>query len=344
MNRIQSVDTLRAVAIIFVIIIHTTPFEIQSSPIGHTLSLATVIAQLARFAVPFFFILSGYFWAQKIKDENEIYGPTKKMVKRILFIFVVWSLVYLLPTNFFDSFNYGIAGPIKRIYWNLRDAFNDPLTTLMQGTRIHLWFLVGLISSVSISALILQLNQKYLLIIVAIAFYVLGLAGMAYRDTPLGFYTSFNLRNGPFFSLIFFVTGYFLQQKKLSSSWFPIGLTIAVFGILLQFIELIILNKYWATTMYQDYVIGTYFFGVGVTLIALSKSGYLDYPRIASIAPLVLGIYTSHYIFIDLLKPLDRYFSNNRIWDVLYIVLVFVLSSTLTQILYKFRITKKFVA
>ena len=66
---------------------------------------------------------------------------------------------------------------------------------------------------------------------------------------PAGLHVTFNFRDGPFFSLIFFVTGYFLHKR--------------------------------------DYVAGTYFFGVGVALIALSDSPWLPSPRLAAIGPYV---------------------------------------------------------
>jgi surface polysaccharide O-acyltransferase-like enzyme len=55
---------------------------------GNTLDLATVINQTARFAVPCFFVISGYFWARKFKGAGDVYAPTVAMAKRIAFLFV----------------------------------------------------------------------------------------------------------------------------------------------------------------------------------------------------------------------------------------------------------------
>jgi surface polysaccharide O-acyltransferase-like enzyme len=331
------------VAIVAVIAIHTTPFELQSSPIGRTLDLATVVNQAARFAVPFFFVLSGYFWANKFKDEREIFEPTARMAKRIAALFLVWSAIYLLPMNIIGSFSFGVIGPIKQIYWNLVNAVNSPLVTLMQGTKVHLWFLVGLLCSLFISALLLRFHFNRLIVVVAVTLYLVGLAGKAYSDTPLGFHANFNFRNGPFFSLIFFVTGYFLQRRQTRDRWFPVGCLLAILGVLLHFTELLILNENWGTTMAQDYVIGTYFFGVGMALVALSNTKWLHSSRVASIGPLVLGIYASHFIFVDLLSPLDLLYSGAATWDVLYVVAVFLLSYTLALIFSRHRLTKRLV-
>lgn len=342
MSRIQSVDVLRVAAIVAVIVIHTIPFA-TSVPIGEQFDLATLVQMPTRFAVPFFFILSGYFWAQKLASQQEIVAPTMAMLKRIAFLFFVWSAIYLLPTNLFEAFQYGPLGPVKQVYWNAVTAVSNPLDTVMQGTKEHLWFLMGLLWSLAISAVLLRYKQTWLLLPLAIALYVIGLTGKAYSDSPLGFQIDFNFRNGPFFSLIFFVTGYLLYRKPSRPAWFPIGLTIAVLGFFLQFAELWTLHQQWGTSLGQDYVIGTYFFGLGIAMMGLSGSRYLDFPSAAAIGPLVLGIYASHCIVIDFLKPLGRHFAGNWIWSAAQVGVVFFLAYALARLMVKSGVTRKMV-
>ncbi|MDB5963417.1 MAG: hypothetical protein JWP59_4711, partial [Massilia sp.] len=128
MGRIKSVDVARVCAIVAVIAIHTVPFENAGSPVGSTLDLATVINQVARFAVPLFFILSGYFWAQKITDARHIDGVSLTMAKRLLLLFGTWSLIYLLPFNLIDFLADGILGPVKQIYWNVASVARAPFS------------------------------------------------------------------------------------------------------------------------------------------------------------------------------------------------------------------------
>jgi surface polysaccharide O-acyltransferase-like enzyme len=342
-NRIQSVDVMRVVAIIAVISIHTVPFADQSHLVGRQWNAATVVNQLARFAVPFFFIVSGYLWAQKFEDERDVYAPTVKMAKRILTLLVAWSLIYLLPTNLVSSFELGRFGLLKQSYWKVVTMVTRPFDTVMQGTQIHLWFLPGLLCGLVITAFLIRHRQQRLLVVLAIALYLVGLAGKAYGDTPLGFHSAFNFRNGPFFSMIFFVTGYFLAQRQAKPVWLPIGILIAVFGILLHFTELFILHSNWGISMSQDYVLGTYFYGLGMAMIALSGSRYLSLERAALIGPLVLGIYASHMVFLDLLSPIAERFAGSAVWSVTYIVAVLVLSYALVRILARFAVTRRFV-
>ena len=340
MGRIKSVDVLRTIAIIFIIAIHTLPFQHPSLPVGQKFDFATLINQFARFAVPFFFVLSGYFWAQKLHDEDCVTSHTIKTVKRIAAISFFWSLIYLLPTNIIQALDNGLLGPIKQFYWNLSSAANKPHLTLVQGTKGHLWFLHSLICSLIISAIFVRLGLERLLFFFAIVLYLIGLAAKAYSNTPLGLHYTFNFRNGPFFSLLFFVTGFFLQRRSTSPSWFPIGCAIAIFGFILHLFELKVLNDVWGVSMNQDYVAGTYFFGLGAALMAFSNTKWLESDFLALIGPRVLGIYTSHYVFVDLFAPFAARFAGHALWDLSYIAIVFFTSYYFSRILANYRLTK----
>ena len=343
-SRIESVDVIRTIAIVAVIAIHTTPLESPNTPIGSALDLATTINQTARFAVPFFFLLSGYFWADKFVEEKHLLLPTVKMLKRISLIFLAWSAIYLLPINIVDAFDYGALGPPKVVYWNLLNALSRPMTTVLEGTKVHLWFLVSLSMAVTISAAFLRFNLRKPLIAVAAALYVVGLAGKAYADTPIGFHADFNFRNGPFFALAFFVTGYMLRRRGAQVTWFTKGLLLFSVGLAMHFAELFALHELWGVSMAQDYVGGTYFMGLGMALVALSGTKRLRYPVIASIGPLVLGIYVSHLVFVDLLRPLDRTLAGVPTWEIFYVVAVFFLSWQMSRALSRHHLARRLVA
>lgn len=343
MSRLQSVDVVRVAAVIAVIAIHTTPFSSASVPVGERLDLATVINQLARFAVPFFFVLSGYFWGHKIATGGAVIASTLPTVKRTALLLLFWSIIYLVPTDWSASLEYGLSGPLKTAYWNLTEALQRPGATLLEGTMYHLWFLPALVCSLVISAVLLHYGQRSLLVLLAVALFLTGLAGGAYRVTPFGIDATFNFRNGPFFSLVFFVSGYLLSQRTAGKSWLPVGIAVACAGALLQLCEVILLNQAYGAPTNQDYVFGTYFFGVGVAMIAISNPSLLRRSWAAAIGQLVLGIYASHVIFVRLLLPLDKKFEGNWLWSIAYVGLVFVLPYMLARFLARFKATKKLV-
>jgi surface polysaccharide O-acyltransferase-like enzyme len=163
------------------------------------------------------------------------------------------------------------------------------------------------------------------LLLLAIVLYVLGLLGGAYVDTPLGIHMGFNTRNGPFFGLIFYVSGYRLSRQQPRATWFFNGLALLLGGYGLQFLELAFLQHQFASTLAQDYVAGTYFVGLGSAMMALSNHAFLRLPGLRAMGPLVLGIYAIHVAFIELLYPV-RYFNASPLWDIGFVLLVFALS------------------
>ena len=69
-ERIRSVDVFRVLAIAAVIALHTAPHA-GPDAVGSRFDARTVWDQLERFAVPLFFMLSGYFWAGRCQDGGQ---------------------------------------------------------------------------------------------------------------------------------------------------------------------------------------------------------------------------------------------------------------------------------
>jgi len=131
MQRIQSVDLMRLIAILGVIIIHTTPFDSSSHDTFYYLKI--ISNQLSKFAVPFFFTISGYFFHIKYIETN-LDSATTSVIKRIFLLFLFWCIFYLIPWN----------GSV--LFQDLITRFQtNPYNTILEGTQIHLWFLVSLI-------------------------------------------------------------------------------------------------------------------------------------------------------------------------------------------------------
>ncbi len=198
LSRIESVDVVRFAAIAGVIAIHTHHY---GNPADAGIA-AIVVDQIARFAVPFFFAISGYFWGLKIRNADSPLPASISMAKRILFLFIAWSAIYLFPLKHAPD----IANPIlmvKSAYWNTVKLAADPVTLIMEGTKVHLWFLVGLLCSIAICSILVKYNRIKTLVALSILLYAVGLLAKAYSLTPLGIHTAFNTRDGPFFGTYF---------------------------------------------------------------------------------------------------------------------------------------------
>jgi surface polysaccharide O-acyltransferase-like enzyme len=341
-KRIESVDIFRILAIISVIIIHTTPFaEIRSSVLYNYISV--MLNQGARFAVPFFFVIAGFFYGLKLKYSYEINGYTLLRIRRLLFLWLAWSLIYALPYQLHSFVSNGILGPVKLAYWHLCGLLSHPINLLFEGTKVHLWFLNALVWSTIISWLFISIKRVRILVIISVGLYVFGMLAKSYAETPLGFHINFNTRNGPFFGTLLFVTGYILSKKTPQPSWFYKGIFIFSIGTIVHFTEIYLLWKYYNHyPMQHDYVLGTFFMGLGTALMALSSHSVLNpFFNLSKIGRLTLGIYCIHFIFVDNLRIFERF--NNPIFDVLFVILVFILSFYFSVVLSRNKYLYKLV-
>lgn len=306
--------------------------------------LEVFLNQLSRFAVPFFFIVSGYFFGVKeLRNNTTTILCTINTVKRLLFIFLAWSLIYLLPYDVGAIYKYGISGPLKVAYWNVIGLTSDPIRLVFHGTKAHLWFLAGLVWAVSFTGSFRYLGLHRSIYIIAVSLYIIGLLGQSYSDSPLGIHFNFDIRNHVFFSTIFFVTGYWLSNYKPRLFWFPLGAITFAFGTAIHFTEIYVLWKLYGTDPYiHSYTIGTYFMGVGITLTALSSHRILNINTLATMGKYVLGIYAVHYVFVDILSPVSQLISN-PLWEIVKVIVILLLSAGTAMLLSKNQYTRKIV-
>ncbi|MDB5799700.1 MAG: hypothetical protein JWL63_639 [Rhodocyclales bacterium] len=301
-----------------------------------------LLDQSARFAVPLFFVISGYFWGIRLDHGTSITAISSQMAKRIFTIFIAWSLIYLLPYNVGTINEFGFSGPIKAAYWSLARLAQEPLVLLTQGTKIHLWFLLSLLWALGICAFFVAKKCYKTLAIFSIALYVVGLLAKAYADTPFGIPTSFNTRNGPFFGTVFFASGFFLSHLKPNETWFAKGIALLIAGGALHFFEIYTLWHLYGTSPYQDYVAGTYLMGIGAAMAALSNKRFFMDEIFHKAGKLTLGVYAAHFLFVEILGPAENLFSS-KLWHVCYIALALALSIATASVLSQFPLTKKIV-
>ena len=124
MNKCKSytgIDLFRLVAAILIITIHTSPLA------SFTATGDFILARiLARVAVPFFFMTSGFFLISRYSRDNK---KRKKFVKKTAYIYVLAILIYI-PVNIYNGY-FNCGSLIPNI---LKDLFFD-------GTIYHLWYL-----------------------------------------------------------------------------------------------------------------------------------------------------------------------------------------------------------
>ncbi len=230
----SGIDIFRLIAAILVIANHTSPLSDLSDMGDYVLS-----SIIARLAVPFFFMTSGFFLIRKMQKDNE---KLVTFIKRSSLIYLV-AIIVNLPLNLYNS--YFSAKPLLPML--LQDL-------VFNGTIYHLWYLpASIIGTVIVWFLVRKLGFKRS-IIASTALYVIGLMGSGYYGLSAKvpfikniydemFVLTSSTKNGIFFAPIFILTGglmYKYREKVLRPS-----ITVLLFGasLILMSLEGLLLQK-----------------------------------------------------------------------------------------------------
>jgi peptidoglycan/LPS O-acetylase OafA/YrhL len=92
---VKAVDALRVLSILGVLLIHTTTKVLEITHYNLLDYQVTLfLNQFARFAVPLFFIISGFVLELNYNFHSSYWSYLKKRVSRILIPYLFWSLIY----------------------------------------------------------------------------------------------------------------------------------------------------------------------------------------------------------------------------------------------------------
>ncbi|MBR3721416.1 MAG: acyltransferase [Selenomonadaceae bacterium] len=180
------VDLMKYLMVVLVIANHTDPFANISS-VG---SFLTVYV-FTRVAVPYFYVISGYFLFRKMQEDNIDFAKIKKYLLRIFKIYAVWYLIYLpwklLPT----------------LQNNLTPVLMTEVADFLRGNFYHLYFLHVLIISILLVALLLYMKIGVnKILVIASLFYVFGLFYSSYNGLFEIIFPSGTTFNETFYSVM----------------------------------------------------------------------------------------------------------------------------------------------
>lgn len=192
---------------------------------------------IPRIAVPFFFIVSGYYYINKLeKEENCIAITLWKTIK----LYVFWSIVYIVRNFIVFVLNSNInSRTIKNfIIDNVSNFF-------INGTEYHLWYFLGIIASIIIVGFAYKLKIQKPLFDLTILLFGLGLLGESYYSIGNQIPIIKEIINLSSFSIIrrvflmglpFFESGYFVivLENKNSKKSSLIKLMFCIIAFLLE--------------------------------------------------------------------------------------------------------------
>lgn len=328
--RNTTIDLFRVIAIFGVIVVHTDPVtrKVFTSAPEHLANL--MITGAGRLAVPFFFVVSGYFFGGKIRGGAPPLPLFARYAKRLLRVWVLWSLIYLLlPLRLGQWLHEGWWPAVVQQF---RHMAAHPLLIVFAGGKGHLWFLMALVMALAITAICERLRARWLFYALAVGLYACGLLTGLYAHTAVGFPIPFDARNGPFMSTLLVACGYWVAgwRGRIDPRIAPALAAIGLLGFEAELHWVPMFSTAWPPII--DYGLFTPVFGVGALLVGLAMPhlGGRWWPRVG--AECVLGIYVCHDLFVEPAWMLHAYF-HSYAWEFAFPVIVFALALGLTMLL-----------
>jgi surface polysaccharide O-acyltransferase-like enzyme len=341
-KRIFSIDTLRVFAIFGVILIHTHTFYWEGTNFtGLAGVLSWVLRRISYLGVPFFFTVSGYFFGKSFLKEKNVTKIYSKYIKRLLIIFIGWSLIYSLP-HFSAKVWQSIQqyGWMRTYFWHIQNYSYRPFLLIMSGTSGHLWFIMALMQSLTFISLFVFFNQQKPLLYFALLLYILAPYVNLYMIPPAGpdGYT-WNPMIGPFISTLPVVAGWWLANQKKYDLFLAILLFLSGFALMLisgKFIT----HFYHINPGHGDFSL--VLIPLSIVMFALLNPSLGEKTIFPILGQFTLGIYCAQMLVINYLDILGRSV-NPYWWDIIIPMLTYLVSLLVTLALQSNPLTRKLV-
>lgn len=192
------IDIFRLVAALLIITIHTSPLLSYNETADFILTRI-----IARVAVPFFFMASGFFLMPGYTFHAE---RLKRFLRKTMVVYMFATLVYI-PVNIYSG------------YFHKENLLPEMIKDIIfDGTFYHLWYLPASMLGAAIAWYFVKKSGYSGALIITGILYIIGLFGDSYYGIAeksafmKGFYqlvfqVSDYTRNGFFFAPVFFVLG-----------------------------------------------------------------------------------------------------------------------------------------
>ncbi|WP_166734367.1 acyltransferase [Serratia fonticola] len=330
----SGMNLLRVIAAFLVVFIHVSPeaFSVMSN---HWFGI-NIAASASRISVPLFFMLSGYFAFSNSSKNKSLSDFLIKKTHRLLVPLIAWSIFYIFYNK--TEINY------KTLF--------ELFTTV--PAHYHLWFFYTLIPMVLLtpflSYIVDNINKNHM------TYFILLWAFLSLTPSFIQALIYFTNLENPVMKvgkaqLFISMLGYYLLGaffKKINTQINNIALfTSFVSSTLITILSTYLLSR---TLGYPSQGFFVYY----SPLIAIASiSIFLLFTKleiknlktsllIKKISALTLGVYLSHPIIIDYLKPIILK-SDTAVSLIFITFLVFLISAVITLFLSKVPLIKNIV-
>lgn len=344
MERNYAIDYLKFFAIYAVILIHAGPFE-EVTLLGlDGYYIDFTIDTLSRFAVPFFFMASGYLFTKKMNSDNKNSVYFSRYISKLTQLFASWFIFYLIYEWFSNVIVTRDLTSVSETLGYIKENIRLEVFIYGAGPGYQLWYLAALIWSIVILYIFIHLNKLNLLLVISFGLNVAGLFGQSYSGLIS---LPFDTRDAVFFGLLYTAMGAYAAQNeyavktKIGSVHHRTWLSLSIIFSILLVIERGV------TVFLFEGKIGDYFLlsiPVAITLFlyALSNPELGKNTRISKIGKDSAGIYVIHVFFIKFIHLVTdlsgySYMEEKIIWHILFSPFVLILSYVSYELLQKLK-------
>lgn len=321
-ERYSTIDFIKYIASVLVIIIHTHPFM----NICSSLEFISVNI-ISRMAVPFFAICTGYFLSSKYKSVNNQCSWLLHW-KKMIIIYFIWTVVYLIRL---------IPNWISSGWFSIYAFIDYAIATLFSGSYYHLWYILSVIYAIPLFIVCLKkLDKKSIICLSIILWGIKALSYGYFQWLPQSIIIIFNflekisgLRDAVLCILPLMLLGNCIKNQKVKSNIFYIVGLIA--SSLIYFAEIFVL-KYLGqehfSFIFSIFFVSFFLFNILLKLNINIKSNISYLLGKASMI-----IYLIHPLIIDFVKLITS--------DNLILFVMVVIFSTIFGVVYVILIQNK---
>ncbi|MCX6726383.1 MAG: acyltransferase family protein [Candidatus Shapirobacteria bacterium] len=303
-----TIDFIRLISILAVIMIHTSTKTLAAS--GNNLAgfpISLVLNQLSRFAVPLFFLISGFVLELNYSFQPNYFSYLKKRFNRILIPYLFWSLIY-----YFIVYTYHSENIFK---------------VLVDGTASYqLYFIPSLIIFYLIFPLFHRLKYSKLILI------FLGIIQIIILS--LDYY--FHLINLPYpisvalFNYFAFILGVVYSRNPPKLKYFVLTILAAAYVVYEGY------NRFYQTgnylSFYSQWRPSVLIYTVSLFLVFYNQK--INHPLIQILSKLSFFVFFIHIIILEFTWSFVSRFYFFSGFDLLFFSLVTVISFSLAYLVH----------
>jgi surface polysaccharide O-acyltransferase-like enzyme len=258
---------------------------------------------LTRFAVPVFFMITGYFIIHPnytpIKFKQQIIKLTKYYIF-YQFIYILYYFIIALLENKLPTFESDFITNMKYILIDPKFGF-------------QLWYVINIIWALMIIYIFNYFNKLKTLFIISIILNLIGIfisnLSMQLFHTILPIYVT---RNFLFLGLFYILLGTYIRKIDINKIKFNnnIILTFSILLCLSQVVEKSLWRKSFNST-FEEYFITTIFASISIFIFILKSN--VNNKIIEKISSYSMPIYFLHILVIDILDSLSSHILHTNI-------------------------------